>query len=85
MLGEGDKVDITVSDGGGVGSTYIDFAIPGNKPCNVVIDLVDNRGRQNIYTSRKVGGIRIRQKVEFQGKAKAILIVDGKVIEERSL
>lgn len=85
MLGEGDKVDITVSDGGGSGNTYIDFAIPGNKPCNVVIDLVDNKGRQNIYTGRKVGGIRIRQKVEFQGQAKAILIVDGKVVEERSL
>lgn len=84
-LGEGDKVDITVSDGGNVSSSYIDFAIPGNKLCRVIITVEDNNGKRTVLSEMKNGGIRIRQKVEVQGKAKATLMVDGKVIEEKSL
>ena len=85
-LAEGDKVDITVSDGGGnSASGYIDFAIPGNKMCKVEIVVTDNNGRKVVYSGMKKGGIRIRQKVDTQGSAKATLSVDGKVVEEKSL
>lgn len=84
-LGEGDKVDITVSDGGGVSSVYVDFAIPGTKMCKVVITVVDNSGSRVILSDMKKGGIRVRQKVDVQGKAKATLTVDGRVVEERNL
>ena len=84
-LGEGDKVDITISDGGVSNSVYVDFAIPGTKMCNVVITVEDNAGKTTILSGMKKGGIRIRQKVDIHGKAKATLVVDGRVVEERSL
>lgn len=84
-LGEGDKVDITISDGGISNSVYVDFAIPGTKMCNVVITVEDNAGKKTILSGMKKGGIRVRQKVDIHGKAKATLVVDGRVVEERSL
>lgn len=84
-LGEGDKVDITISDGGVSNSVYVDFAIPGSKMCNVVITVEDNAGKTTILSGMKKGGIRIRQKVEIHGKAKATLVVDGRVAEEKNL
>lgn len=84
-VGEGDKVDITVSDGGPNSSAYIDFAIPGNKMCKVEITVNDNNGQRVVYSGMKKGGIRIRQKVEAQGNAKATLKIDGQVVEEKSL
>jgi len=85
-LGEGDKVDITVSDGGPTNSSaYIDFAIPGNKLCKVVITVKDDNGQKVVFSEMKKGGIRIRQKVTTKGNAKATLTIDGKVVEEKSL
>lgn len=84
-LGQGDKVDITISDGGITNSVYVDFAIPGTKMCKVVITVEDNVGKTTILSGMKKGGIRIRQKVDIHGKAKATLVVDGRVVEERSL
>lgn len=84
-LGEGDKVDLTISDGGITSSVYVDFAIPGTKMCKVVITVEDNIGKSTIMSGMKKGGIRIRQKVDIQGKAKATLMIDGKVVEEKNL
>ena len=84
-LGKGDKVDITVSDGGPNAGGYIDFAIPGNKLCSVEISVRDSNGVRIVYAGKKKGGIRIRQKVEAQGNAMAILKVDGRVVEEKPL
>lgn len=84
-LSKGDKVDITVSDGGPSSGGYIDFAIPGNKLCNVEISVRDSNGVRIVYAGKKKGGIRIRQKVEAQGNAMAILKVDGRVVEEKPL
>lgn len=84
-LGDGDKVDITISDGGSAKDAYVDFAIPGSKMSKVDIIVEDNGGKRSIYSGMKKGGIRIRQKVETRGKAKAILMVDGQVAEERTL
>ena len=85
-LGEGDKVNITVSEGNGINTGgYVDFAIPGSKMCKVVIYVDDANGRRTIFSGMKKGGIRIRQKVETEGAAKAVLSVDGAVVEEKSL
>ena len=84
-LGEGDKVDITVSDGGPQNSTYVDFAIPGSKMSRVNIYIEDSDGRREVFSGVRKGGIRIRQKVDVRGGAKATLVIDGNVAEVRNL
>lgn len=86
-LAEGDPVIITVSDGGVKISNYIDFVVPGSgsEKYKVKVVLEDNNGKETLYSGSQRGGVRIRQKVEYLGKAKVQFIVDGAVVQEKSL
>ena len=86
-LAEGDPVIITVSDGGVKVSEYIDFVVPGStsEKHDVKVVLEDRRGKETLYSGKQRGGVRIRQKVEYQGKAKIQFIVDNSVVQEKSL
>ena len=85
-LAEGDPVIITVSDGGVKISNYIDFVVPGSgsEKYKVKVVLEDNNGKETLYSGSQRGGVRIRQKVHL-GKAKVQFIVDGAVVQEKSL
>lgn len=85
-LNEGAAVSITVAAGSGVKkSAYVDFVVPGNKPCNVQIVLTDENGRATIYAGTQNGGVRLRQKVDYLGSARVQLICDGKMVSEKGL
>lgn len=85
-LNEGAAVSITVAAGSGEKkSAYVDFVVPGNKPCNVQIVLNDENGRATIYAGTQNGGVRLRQKVDYLGSARVQLICDGKMVSEKGL
>lgn len=85
-LNEGAAVSITVAAGSGEKkSAYVDFVVPGNKPCNVQIVLNDENGRATIYAGTQNGGVRLRQKVDYLGSARVQLICDGKMLSEKGL
>ena len=85
-LNEGAAVSITVAAGSGEKkSAYVDFVVPGNKPCNVQIVLTDENGRATIYAGTQSGGVRLRQKVDYLGSARVQLICDGKMVSEKGL
>ena len=85
-LNEGAAVSITVAAGSGEKkSAYVDFVVPGNKPCNVQIVLTDENGRATIYAGTQNGGVRLRQKVDYLGSARVQLICDGKMVSEKGL
>lgn len=85
-LNEGAAVSITVAVGSGEKkSAYVDFVVPGNKPCNVQIVLNDENGRATIYAGTQNGGVRLRQKVDYLGSARVQLICDGKMVSEKGL
>lgn len=86
-LAEGDPVIITISDGGVKTSDYIDFVVPGSssEKYRVKVVLEDNNGKDTLYSGKQRGGVRIRQKVEYLGKAKVQFIVDDAVVQEKSL
>ena len=85
-LNEGAAVSITVAAGSGEQkSAYVDFVVPGNKPCNVQIVLNDENGRATIYAGTQNGGVRLRQKVDYLGSARVQLICDGKMVSEKGL
>ena len=85
-LNEGAAVSITVAAGrGDKKSAYVDFVVPGNKPCNVQIVLTDENGRATIYAGTQNGGVRLRQKVDYLGSARVQLICDGKMVSEKGL
>lgn len=85
-LNEGAAVSITVAAGSGEKkSAYVDFVVPGNKPCNVQIVLTDENGRATIYAGTQNGGVRLRQKVDYVGSARVQLICDGKMVSEKGL
>ena len=85
-LNEGAAVSITVAAGSGEKkSAYVDFVVPGNKPCNVQIVLTDENGRATIYAGTQNGGVRLRQKVDYVGSARVQLICDGRMVSEKGL
>ena len=85
-IGEGDAVSISVAAGNGQKkSAYVDFVVPGNKPVSVQLVLVDDNGKTNIYSGTQMGGVRLRQRVEFEGIARVLLYCNGKVASEKVL
>lgn len=86
-LAKGDPVVITVSDGGVKTSEYIDFVVPGSSSEKHKVKLVlqDNNGKSTLYSGSQRGGVRIRQKVEYLGRAKIQFIVDDAVVQEKNL
>ena len=85
-IGEGDAVSISVAAGSGQKkSAYVDFVVPGKKPVSVQLVLVDDNGKTNIYSGTQMGGVRLRQRVEFEGIARVLLYCDGKVASEKVL
>lgn len=85
-IGAGDAVSISVAVGSGQKkSAYVDFVVPGKKPVNVQLVLVDDNGKTTIYSGTQMGGVRLRQRVEFEGLARVLLYCDGKVASEKVL
>lgn len=85
-IGAGDTVSISVATGGGQKkSAYVDFVVPGKKPVAVQLVLVDDNGKTTIYSGTQMGGVRLRQRVEFEGLARVLLYCDGKVASEKVL
>lgn len=85
-IGAGDPVSISVAAGSGQKkSAYVDFVVPGKKPVAVQLVLVDDNGKTNIYSGTQMGGVRLRQRVEFEGIARVVLYCDGKVASEKVL
>lgn len=84
-LAAGDKVTVSIADGGAQKSMYVDFVVPGLKPSRVQIVLNDNAGRHELFNGTKLGGVRIRQKVDLTGKGNVQMYCDGKLVEERPL
>ena len=85
-IGAGDAVSISVAAGGGQKkSAYVDFIVPGKKPVAVQLVLVDDNGKTNIYSGTQMGGVRLRQRVEFEGIARVLLYCNGKVASEKVL
>lgn len=84
-LGEGAAVSITIAAGGDKHSAYVDFVIPGTKPSNVQLVLIDENGKATIYAGTQAGGVRLRQKVDYVGSGKVQLLCDGKVVSEKGL
>ena len=85
-IGAGDPVSISVAAGSGQKkSAYVDFVVPGKKPVAVQLVLVDDNGKTNIYSGTQMGGVRLRQRVEFEGIARVLLYCDGKVASEKVL
>lgn len=85
-IGAGDAVSISVATGSGQKkSAYVDFVVPGKKPVAVQLVLVDDNGKTNIYSGTQMGGVRLRQRVEFEGIARVLLYCDGKVASEKVL
>ena len=85
-IGAGDPVSISVAAGSGQKkSAYVDFVVPGKKPVAVQLVLVDDNGKTNIYSGTQMGGVRLRQRVEFEGIARVLLYCYGKVASEKVL
>ena len=82
--GEGDKINLTISDGGQVKSTYVEFDVPGKAQQNVKITVTDGSGTKVLMQGSKNGGVRIRQKVEYSSKAKVQFYCDGKLVQEKT-
>ncbi|MGM9570557.1 MAG: Stk1 family PASTA domain-containing Ser/Thr kinase [Phascolarctobacterium sp.] len=85
-IGAGDAVSISVAAGSGQKkSAYVDFIVPGKKPVAVQLVLIDDNGKTNIYSGTQMGGVRLRQRVEFEGIARVLLYCNGKVASEKVL
>ena len=85
-IGKGDPVSISVAAGSGQKkSAYVDFVVPGNKPTAVQLVLIDDNGKNVIYSGTQRGGVRLRQRVEFEGIARVVLYCDGKAASEKVL
>lgn len=81
--GEGDKINLTISDGGQSKSAYVEFDVPGNKQTNVKITVTDGEGTKVLMQGSKKGGVRIRQKVEYGTKVKVQFYCDGQLVSEK--
>lgn len=85
-IGRGDVVSISVAAGSGQKkSAYVDFVIPGKKNTAVQLVLLDDNGKTVIYSGTQRGGVRLRQRVEFEGIARVVLYCDGKIASEKVL
>lgn len=84
-LNEGAAVTVTVAAGGEKKSAYVDFVVPSGKPSNVQIVLTDDSGKKTLYSGTQNGGVRLRQKVEYEGSAKVQMFCDNKLISEKAL
>ena len=85
-IGKGDAVSISVAAGSGQKkSAYVDFVVPGKKPTAVQLVLMDDNGKTVIYSGTQQGGVRLRQRVEFEGIGRVLLYCDGKVASEKVL
>jgi serine/threonine-protein kinase len=86
MLSEGDAVSISVAAGSGAKkNAYVDFVVPGNKQIAVQLVLIDENGKSTIYSGTQRGGVRLRQRVEYQGEARVQLYCDGRLSSEKVL
>ncbi len=86
MLSEGDAVSISVAAGSGAKkNAYVDFVVPGNKQIAVQLVLIDENGKTTIYSGTQRGGVRLRQRVEYQGEARVQLYCDGRLSSEKVL
>ncbi len=84
-LAEGTAVSITVAEGSGQKTGYVEFSIPGNKSVKVEIVMTDDNGQKSLYSGTQKGGVRIRQRVEYVGKAEVQLLIDGRSRESKRL
>lgn len=85
-LGKGDAVSINISESGDKGSAYVDFVIPGDKrDTKVELVLIDEEGKNTLYSGSQRGGVRLRQKVEYIGSATVQLYCDGRMVSEQAL
>ncbi len=84
-LNEGAAVTVTVAAGGEKKSAYVDFVVPSGKPVNVQIVLTDDSGKKTLYSGTQNGGVRLRQKVEYEGSAKVQMFCDNKLTSEKAL
>ena len=85
-IGAGDAVSISVAAGSGQKkSTYVDFVVPGNKPVQVQLVLIDDNGKATMYSGTQRGGVRLRQRVEYEGIGRVVLYVNGKPASEKVL
>lgn len=84
-LAAGDVVILTIAEGSAHNNTYVDFVVPGRKTVNVEITLEDNNGKKTLYSGSQPGGVRLRQRVDYTGKAKVQMYCDNKLISEKIL
>ncbi|MDY4919804.1 MAG: Stk1 family PASTA domain-containing Ser/Thr kinase [Phascolarctobacterium sp.] len=85
-IGKGDAVSISVAAGSGQKqNAYVDFVVPGKKMTKVQLVLIDDNGRNIIYSGTQKGGVRLRQRVEYEGSARVQLYCDGKIASEKGL
>lgn len=84
-LSAGDKVSVTVSEGSVKDSAFVEFTVPGNKPARVQVVVVDNSGRNIVFSGTKEGGVRLRLKVEYNIPGKVQFYSEGRLVEEKSL
>lgn len=85
-IGKGDAVSISVAAGSAQKrSAYVDFVVPGTKPTAVQLVLIDDNGKTVIYSGTQRGGVRLRQRVEFEGLGRVVLYCDGKAAAEKVL
>lgn len=84
-IAEGDKVNITVSDGGKTNDSIVEFVVPGKAVVPVSVQLIDGANRKTLYTGTQKGNVRLRYKVTAHPGAKVQFFVNGAMVEERSL
>lgn len=84
-LAEGDVVTLTVAEGSAATSAYVDFVVPRGKPVHVEIVIEDDNGRSTIYSGTQRGGVRLRQRVDYTGKARVLMYCDGSIAQEKTL
>ncbi len=85
MLAEGAAVSVTVAEGSGQKTGYVEFTVPGKVPTKVEIIMSDDNGQKTLYTGTQTGGVRLRQRVEYVGKANVQLLTNGTVASTKSL
>lgn len=84
-LAEGDVVTLTVAEGSAQTSAYVDFVVPKGKAVRVEIVVEDDNGRSTIYSGTQRGGVRLRQRVDYTGKAKVLMYCDDRLVGEKVL
>ena len=81
-------VILSVSNGQMIAAVnkYAEFVVPNNGDAQEIrIEVLDEDGRRPIYSGTQKPGVRLRQKVEVTGAAKAYLYSNNQLIEEKDL